>query len=82
MKLTVHIETTDLGTKAGDCETTIDGPNVVSIKFDPARLVNPNGLRDLIMRELDMALMCIVYGVTPEQVREKIAFFDKNRWPK
>jgi hypothetical protein len=78
MRLNVHIESGSLGHVAGDCVTTIDPPNTVNILVDLARLPNPNGLRDLIMRELDLALMCLVYGLTPEQVRAKAEELDRK----
>lgn len=70
-ELFIHCESVDLGEKAGDAFTTVEQPNKVHIQFDPSRLPNPNGLRDLIMRELDTALLALIYGVQPQQLKDK-----------
>jgi hypothetical protein len=71
MRLMVHIEDGDLGMRAGVAYTTIMRPNEVNILFDPSRIppAQVDGVRDLIIRELDLALFCLTYGGQPETVR-------------
>lgn len=76
--LFIHVEQFDMGDKAGDAITTVEQPNKVHIKFDQTRLPNPNGLRDLIMRELDTALLALIYGMQPEELKAKADEIDRT----
>lgn len=59
MKLTVHIESGDLGTQAGVARTMLIGPNEASIFFDPSRMADPMKIRDLVIEELDKVLIAM-----------------------
>lgn len=69
MRLILHVETGDLGRTAGKAKMTVTQPDTVYLLVDPTRLANPEDIRDVIMEELDVALLCLMYRQEPEAMK-------------